>query len=82
MGLGELARRIHFAYPTRRSTSLLVRRRVWVSSPQANYPVDAYCAFLIFALLFHNVIHYITQHMFCQVKAFIFSNSFFVENQA
>ena len=28
--------RIQFAYPDRRSTSLLVSRREWVSSPQAN----------------------------------------------
>ena len=27
-----------FAYPTRRSTSSLVRRRVWVYSPQAKFP--------------------------------------------
>ncbi|MBR6768028.1 MAG: hypothetical protein IKM34_00895, partial [Clostridia bacterium] len=30
--LPSLPRYDHFAYPTRRSTSLLVRRRVWVSS--------------------------------------------------
>ena len=30
---GSARKRPHFAYPTRRSTSSLVRRRVWVSSP-------------------------------------------------
>ena len=35
--LGQLVVRIHCAYPTRRSTSSLVRRRVWVSSPKAKY---------------------------------------------
>ena len=34
-GSANSVRRIHFAYPTRRSTSSLVRRRVWVSSPKA-----------------------------------------------
>ena len=29
--------RIRFAYPTRRSTSSLVRRKVWISSPKAKY---------------------------------------------
>ncbi|MBE6584440.1 MAG: hypothetical protein E7649_05630 [Ruminococcaceae bacterium] len=42
--LGQFVVRIHCAYPTRRSTSLLVRRRVWVYSPQAKYhSFDAYC---------------------------------------
>ena len=35
MWLDEFTHRIHFAYPTRRATSSLVRRRVWVSSPKA-----------------------------------------------
>ena len=34
-GSANFVRRIHFAYPTRRSTSSLVRRRVWVFSPRA-----------------------------------------------
>ena len=44
MWLDELAHRIHFAYHTRRSTSSLVRRRVWVFSPQGEITLrDAYC---------------------------------------
>ena len=66
MGLGELARRIHFAYPARRSTSSLVRRRVWVSSPQANYPVDAYCNIFILVCLVKPD-YYIILTTVCQV---------------
>ena len=35
------ARRMGFAYPTRRSKSSLFRRRVWVSSPLVNTPLPS-----------------------------------------
>ena len=36
------ARRMGFAYPTRRSKSSLFRRRVWVSSAETNTPLPSY----------------------------------------
>ena len=43
-----------FAYPTRRSTSSLVRRRVWVYSPAAKYlfPLMQH-----FVLMIYNALH-------------------------
>ena len=50
---GSAQQRPHFAYPTRRSTSLLVRRMVWVSSPKAKYPSMMH-TIRIYTVIFSN----------------------------
>ena len=76
-GAASFARRIRFAYRTRRSTSSLVRRRVQVYSPQAKYPSVNTMNLCIDTIMMHFVASFIARSYWIIHQSGDFVNCFF-----